>query len=157
MTDLRTAAQQALEAMRCGVPTGKITLADWSKALSNLDAALAQAEPFSPDDIAHTQAAWTMGYEARKAEDQAEPVQKPVGTVRVDAGEVHIVPVIRDADRSPLKDGQSVYTAPPEFVPLTVEEIDKAANNIFTDDPVQWWRKLARAVEQALKEKNRGR
>lgn len=42
MTDLRTAAQQALEAMRCAVPTGKITLYEWDKAVSDLDAALAE-------------------------------------------------------------------------------------------------------------------
>ena len=80
---------------------------------------------------------------------------EPVGTVRVDAGEVHIVPLVRDADRSALKDGQSVYTAPPQrkFVPLTVEEIERI------------WRDgggvgrpsigLIRAIEQALKEQNR--
>jgi len=42
MTDLRTAAEQALEAMRRAVPTGKITLYEWDKAVSDLDAALAQ-------------------------------------------------------------------------------------------------------------------
>lgn len=42
MTDLRTAAQQALEAMRCAVPTGKITLADWYKSIAALQGALAE-------------------------------------------------------------------------------------------------------------------
>jgi hypothetical protein len=45
--------------------------------------------------------------------------------------------------------GFPVYTAPPQRKPLTEEEIDNEANNISTDDPVQWWRRLARAVEQA--------
>ena len=48
MTTLREAAQQALEAMRRAVPTGKITLYEWDKALSDLADALAQqAEPYA--------------------------------------------------------------------------------------------------------------
>lgn len=39
---LKAAAQQALGAMRCAVPTGKITLYEWDKAVSDLDAALAE-------------------------------------------------------------------------------------------------------------------
>jgi hypothetical protein len=52
-----------------------------------------------------------------------------------------------------------VNAAPPQrkLVPLTEEEIDHAANNILTDDPVQWWRKLARAVEKESWEKNNGK
>ena len=42
MNDLRTAAQQALEAMRRAVPTGEITLVDWMKANHDLEAALAE-------------------------------------------------------------------------------------------------------------------
>ena len=41
-TELRAAAQQALEAMRCAVPTGKITLTDWYKSITDLRAALAE-------------------------------------------------------------------------------------------------------------------
>ena len=48
MNDLRTAAQQALEAMKRGVPTGKITLHAWDKAMSDLDAALAQQQQAEP-------------------------------------------------------------------------------------------------------------
>ena len=60
------------------------------------------------------------------------------------------------AQRNPQHAGwvEPLYPPPPKFVPLTVGEIDQAANNIFTDDPVQWWRKLARAVERKLEEKN---
>jgi hypothetical protein len=47
MNDLRTAAQQALEAMRRAVPTGEITLVDWMKANHDLEAALAEPEPIT--------------------------------------------------------------------------------------------------------------
>jgi hypothetical protein len=36
----------------------------------------------------------------------------PVGHVRIDSGEVHIVPKERDAEFSALRDGQSVYAHP---------------------------------------------
>jgi hypothetical protein len=48
MSELKTAAQQALEAMRRGVPTGDITLVDWHRAISALDAALEQREQENP-------------------------------------------------------------------------------------------------------------
>lgn len=41
-TELREAAQQALGAMRCAVPTGKITLYAWGKAMAELEAALVE-------------------------------------------------------------------------------------------------------------------
>ena len=42
----RAVVEQALEAMRCAVPTGKITLYEWDKAMAALRTALAQqAEP----------------------------------------------------------------------------------------------------------------
>ena len=49
-----------------------------------------------------------------------------------------------------------VYTAPPQrpWVDLTDDEIDAEANSILTSDPVQWWRRLARAVLAKSKEKN---
>ena len=38
----RATVEQALEAMRCAVPTGKITLADWYKSITALKAALVE-------------------------------------------------------------------------------------------------------------------
>ena len=54
------------------------------------------------------------------------------------------------------KDDKPLYTAPPQrtWVDLTDEEIDAEANSILTSDPVQWWRRLARAVLAKSKEKN---
>ena len=42
-----------------------------------------------------------------------------------------------------------LYTHPAPQQPLTDEQIDREANSIFTDDPVKWWRELARAIEAA--------
>jgi hypothetical protein len=42
------------------------------------------------------------------------------------------------------------------WVDLTDAEIDAEANSILTSDPVQWWRRLARAVLAKSKEKNNG-
>ena len=52
-----------------------------------------------------------------------------------------------------------LYTTPtPQrtWVDLTDAEIDAEANSILTSDPVQWWRRLARAVLAKSKEKNNG-
>jgi hypothetical protein len=82
----------------------------------------------------------------------AEPVQEPVAWLHTDAynPRVRFLEWAREAKgyrgdwiKTPL------YTAPPQRKPLTEEEIDNEANNILTDDPVQWWRRLARAVEAA--------
>lgn len=48
----------------------------------------------------------------REAQPQGEAAAW-VGRVRIDSGEVHIVPRERNAEASPLVDGQRVYTAPP--------------------------------------------
>ena len=131
MTDLRTAAQQALGVLIDAQLHNYALRHDYTDALIvSLRAALAQ---------------------------QTEPVE-PVGTVRVDAGEVHIVPLVRDADRSPLKDGQAVYAAPPQRKPLTQEETPALAEQVLklsvycdaeallgTDGLVA----MVRAVEQA--------
>ena len=50
----RATVEQALEAMRCAVPTGKITLYEWDKAMAALRAALAQqAKPQGCDHCNH--------------------------------------------------------------------------------------------------------
>ena len=49
-----------------------------------------------------------------------------------------------------------LFDAPPQrpWVDLTDDEIDVEANKILTSDPVQWWRRLARAVLAKSKELN---
>jgi hypothetical protein len=75
MTDLRQAAQQALEALHSEKFNKAVTLL--RKALEQPEQ---QAEPFSAVSIHATQTAWKMGYEAAKAEMQ--PEQEPVGMVK---------------------------------------------------------------------------
>ena len=49
-----------------------------------------------------------------------------------------------------------LYTTPPQrpLVELTDTEIDAEANSILTSDPVQWWRRFARAVLAKSREMN---
>ena len=82
MTTLRQAAQQALEALeaitRSVQSDHQAEIAE--DAITALRTALEQPEqqaPFSPEAINTTQTAWRMGYEAAKAEQQAEPEQMP--------------------------------------------------------------------------------
>ncbi len=59
---------------------------------------------------------------------KAEPVAERVGHVRIDSGEVHFVPRVRDADASSLRDGQALYAAPqPAQQPLTDVQINRHA------------------------------
>ena len=72
MTHLREAAQQALEAMRCGVPTGKITLYAWDKAVSALRAALAQqGRPHNPPPTVPSAGAGTTSAPWQKSNGSA--------------------------------------------------------------------------------------
>jgi hypothetical protein len=90
----------------------------------------------------------------------AQPAQEPVAWLEPEWGE-KICPEVgyevtmtddhpRDLGWIPL------YTTPSQrtWVDLTDTEIDVEANSILTSDPVQWWRRLARAVLAKSKEKN---
>ena len=50
--------------------------------------------------------------------------------------------------------GGKTQPAQRPLVELTDTEIDAEANSILTSDPVQWWRRLARAVLAKSKEMN---
>lgn len=76
MSDLRTAALRALEAMSSFENgTNGLYKGEFAQEIAALKVAL--AEPFSPEAISTTQTAWKMGYEARKAEEQADPEPPP--------------------------------------------------------------------------------
>ena len=89
MTDLRQAANQALEALEGELwlmldkpedEQYRVKYAYLLTVITALRTALEQPEqqaPFSPEAINTTQTAWRMGYEAAKAEQQAEPEQMP--------------------------------------------------------------------------------
>ena len=94
------------------------------------------------------------GYESKKAAAQdklAQPAQEAVAWC----------PVCGDKGFPWPKCGHITYlerATPPQrtWVDLTDTEIDVEANKILTSDPVQWWRRLARAVLAKSKEKNNG-
>ena len=84
MTDLRQAAQAVIKAWDNDGSTQ--TMEDLRTALAQehalhdlarLGQEIEQQAPFSPEAINTTQTAWRMGYEAAKAEQQAEPEQMP--------------------------------------------------------------------------------
>ena len=52
--------------------------------------------------------------------------------------------------------GGKAQPAQRPLVELTDTEIDAEANSILTSDPVQWWRRFARAVLAKSREKNNG-
>ena len=138
MTDLRTAAQQALEAMRCAVPTGKITLYEWDKAMADLDAALAQ---------------------------QAEPVQEPVAWMFELARNFNLEGyggwekrITEYRPNTPEGSVRNVTPLSPQRKPLTEEEIVEAVREADLDWQAGWtldehepnrFTTLARAIEHA--------
>ena len=125
-----------------------------------------QAEPLNLSDRAvQRRLAAQWGYVPAAL---AEPAQEPYAwhyTNNAGASVWHRGPSNRlDADMQVARDYPHahkvtpLYTAPPRrtMVSLTEAEIDHAANSILTDDPVQWWRRLGRAIEKASWEKNHG-
>jgi len=84
-------------------------------ALRVCDAALAQCQPCAEPDCRAVQSDYiqTARESVRAALAASEVQAEPVGHVRIDSGEVHIVPKERDAEFSALRDGQSVYAHPP--------------------------------------------
>lgn len=189
MTDLRAAAQQALDCLEWHYRQGHSnTLGGFrlkidEKALRKLRAALAEPvqepvlvvekEPdywsrghFHEGSRSHIDPTKVWGlpigtklYDAppQRPAEPVEPVEPVAWTytgVKSDGSEhgPHLVwrPEYMDAmSASKGAKAMPLYAAPPQRKPLTDEEIDNEANNIFTDDPVQWWRRLARAIEAA--------
>ena len=124
MTDLRKAAQQALEALEEYQYHGAPFLA-CDGAVAALRAALAQ---------------------------QDEPVQEPVAKVELmttggNAGLATRIVEIDDHLRERLRPGQLLYTAPPQRKPLTEDEIDRicASLGFAAISPAE----IVRAVERA--------
>jgi len=82
----------------------------------------------------------------------APQASQPVARVRFDSGEVHIVPLVRHVEGSPLKDGQTLYDSPqpPRPVALTDEQFaaslpDEVARNF---PPQKDRRRLFRGVQR---------
>ena len=99
------------------------------------------------------------GYESKKAMAQdklAQPAHEPVAWI-TPHGVGFRIRFSAPTNDVPLG-WDALYTTPPQrtWVGLTDDEIDAEANSILTSDPVQWWRRLARAVLAKAKEKNNG-
>jgi hypothetical protein len=170
MNDLRTAAQQALEAMRRAVPTGEITLVDWMKANHDLEAALAEpVQPVAKVELMTTGGNAGLATRIVEIDDHlrdrlrpgqllyAAPPQRPAEPVGVVTSMVkggvtwHRWP----AD---MPDGTHLYAAPsasvseaPQRKPLSEDEIFAIENDI-PDDVISdraWTICFARAVEAA--------
>ena len=122
MTDLRTAAQQALEDLKDLHKNHNITYAG---TIAALEAALAQqAEPVEP-------VAWMLT-DAQNPRVRFLEWQKET---RAYSG---------DWIKTPL------YTAPPQRKPLSEEEIDAiAATNLGDYEDDKWFLLFARAIERA--------
>ncbi len=129
MNDLRTAAQQALEACEQRLPLkGQAAIID---ELNNLRAALAQ---------------------------QDEPVQEPVAWLAPRIVDSYSRPDLGYETCSKSDYGAfPAYAAPPQrkLVPLTEEEIDKIFKHLC-DTVGASCKTMARAVEKASWEKNNG-
>ncbi len=144
MTTLREAAQQALEALEVARPLMQpVNFRDWGGPRA---AAYEQ----------HGRAITAL----RAALEQPEQEQEPVATVAMDVSRVHVLYGGQYLGQKPdskiamlLKDlpvGTLLFTHPPrrEWRGLTDKEIGDAFN--ATND----YNAFARAIEQALKEKN---
>ena len=84
----------------------------------------------------------------------AQPAQEPVAyTLNCVCGAVWDIKADGSEEMAHTPD-----TTPPQrpWVELTDTEIDAEANSILTSDPVQWWRRFARAVLAKSREKNNG-
>jgi hypothetical protein len=131
MSDLRTAAQQALEAMEAldAPPSGVVDHYELDRRKQALRAALAQQdEPKGGGNLPPPL--------------QAEPVEEPVAWRHKGAGHFTVTPLV-----SKFPEWEPLYTTPPrrEWKSLTEEEIDRWTPEIHP---------VIRAVEAALKEKN---
>ena len=162
MSDLRIAAQQALEALEAGLDVNPILAGEAEEALR---AALAQ------QDEPRNQCGETC--ERAKlcavcARGLAEPVPEPVAWMVYTLDGKSVCVTDNPDDFSEGHRALPLYTAPPQRLPLTDEEIllavgweraemyMKLAPNFPVDEAKQETLKNARAVEKASWEKNNG-
>ena len=157
MSDLRQAAQQALEALEA-------VYGDSCDAIHALRAALAQqAEPLVWEPTWRLHALTQREYDAlhedlrwnyrRIATPKAEPAQEPVGEMRLsEIIEGMVVPVVP----AELPVGTKLYAAPqPQRPPLTDEEIRAHADKHLRYQPQSYEASgvfdLVRAIERAVR------
>ena len=145
MSDLRTAAQQALEALEM---SRRFVYADnrpqCDEAIDALRAALAQ----QAEHFCDTHCTWADHAAGCVMAEPEEPVAKvELMTTGGNAGLATRIVEIDDHLRERLRPGQLLYTAPPQRKPLTQEEIDRicASLGFAAISPAE----IVRAVERA--------
>ena len=163
MTDLREAAQQALEFVTSEAwgttPYMDVRVyEDAARLRDALRAALAQQA--EPDHETRAELAEQQVVQLAEERDhyrnlwqqaqQAEPVQEPVahfGSAYVNENGVHITTVLGPVA---IPQDAKLYTAPPQRKPLTEEKIDNICRQAHAGaDPQEWARNFARAIERA--------
>jgi len=158
MSDLRTAAQQALEALDC---PGKAKTTDEQAAITALKAALEQPEQKAECDGG---TCGLGGYcdECPKRQPEQEPVawmspasESMIGKTDENGSAYHII----TTSKKTANNSVPLFTHPPrrEWRGLTEEEKRECAQAMDAEPLAEGWSELvkfARAIEQALKEKN---
>lgn len=145
MTDLRTAAKAALEALEAGRDVDPIFAGETEDALR---AALAQqAEPPGCDHCNHPLYAATRCRVCGRITEQAEPV----AWVLPDLLPVFSFKTAQLWKRPFAEDQIPLYTAPPQRKPLTEEEIQAAWDSVDMRHPRGNETRIAfaRAIERA--------
>ena len=149
MTDLRQAAQQALEAWDSPLWKTGTTAA----AIADLRAALEQqAEPVACGyDETTGNCTRELCCRSTQLEQQAEPGQWR---------DMVVVNLVREGvNKHKARELADHFATPPQrqWVGLTDEEIAECAERMEASDPTDsFWREFARAFEAKLKERNNG-
>ena len=148
MTDLRTAAQQALEALELGYDSAKAEADQYHAAMAGYRP---QRHAQMDADVQQIASAMT----ALKAA-LAEPVQEPVAWVlALPDGRLDRLSVVAYDDEAEEMLQRSIagctlvplYAAPPQRKPLTEEEIDELSRTMVKGDMSVNW--LCRTIERA--------
>ena len=145
MSDLRKAAQQALEALEWHLERGV-----WGSDTEGVASALRDALAQQPEPV------WVKGelpprYIARSP-IQPEPVQEPVAWIQPDhLQKARVAPFFCRVEPTPrCADFVPLYTAPPQRPPLTDEEIAE----VYREWDVGPWANIAefaRAIERKVR------
>jgi hypothetical protein len=145
MTDLRTAATQALKTLDALWQHG--VWGDFRGVADNLRAAM--AEPATLDEVMEGQRALAQAYENGWNAAKAEPVQEPVAWMHTDPDNPRVKFLVW-RENEPAYRGvwikTPLYTSPPQRKPLTEDEIQELSQQHKFDSRME---KFVRIIERA--------